>query len=113
MSPIIKGLHHKDLEILIDLIFRHSGWQRVGVSGETEKDIDLDLISPVTDERIAVQVKSTAGTDAWHSYRKKYEDMRGYSRFYFITHSPTSALLQAATISDDPGFILWDVEKIS
>jgi len=113
LIPIIKGLHHKDLEILIDLIFRQSGWQRVGVSGETEKDIDLDLISPITDERVAVQVKSSASTDDWRSYREKYADMRGYSRFYFVTHSPTSALLQAANIADDPGFLLWDVEKIA
>jgi hypothetical protein len=113
LIPIIKGLHHKDLEILIDLIFRQSGWQRVGVSGETEKDIDLDLISPVTDERVAVQVKSKASAFAWRSYREKYADMRGYTRFYFVTHSPTAALLQEAAAADDPGFILWDAQKIA
>jgi hypothetical protein len=56
LIPIIKELHPKDLEIFTDLVFRQSGWQRVGVSGGTEKDIDLDLISPVTGERIAVQI---------------------------------------------------------
>jgi hypothetical protein len=111
--PIVKGLHHKDFEILIDLIFRQTGWQRVGVSGETEKDIDLDLISPVTDERIAVQVKSKAGTEAWLSYQDKYADMRGYTRFYFVTHSPTASLKKAAASAEDPGFILWDAEKIA
>lgn len=113
LVPIIKRLHHKDLEILADLIFRQSGWQRVGVSGGTEKDIDLDLISPVTGERVAAQVKSRAGTDVWRAYRTKYADMRGYSRFYFITHSPTEGLRQEAAGADDSEFILWDAEKIA
>lgn len=113
LVPIIKRLHHKDLEILTDLVFRQSGWQRVGVSGGTEKDIDLDLISPVTGERIAAQVKSRAGADVWRAYRAKYADMRGYSRFYFITHSPTEALRQEAAGADDAEFILWDAERIA
>jgi hypothetical protein len=113
LVPIIRRLHQKDLEILADLVFRQSGWQRVGVSGGTEKDIDLDLISPVTGERVAAQVKSRAGADVWRAYRAKYADMRGFSRFYFITHSPDEALRKEAADADDPGFILWDAEKIA
>lgn len=113
LVPIIKDLHHKDLEILVDLIFRQSGWQRVGVSGGTEKDIDLDLVSPVTGERIAAQVKSKADADVWRSYRAKYTDMRGYSRFYFITHTPTAMLEKEAAEADDPGFKLWNAETIA
>jgi|GEM_PF-1156127 len=30
---VIRGLHWKDFEILVDLIFRQAGWQRVGVLG--------------------------------------------------------------------------------
>lgn len=110
---IIRKLHHKDLEILTDLIFRQSGWQRVGVSGGTEKDIDLDLISPVTGERIAVQVKSRATADIWRDYREKYADMRGYSRFYFVTHSPSEALRREAVAADDKDFVLWGVEQLA
>jgi hypothetical protein len=43
LIPIIKNLHEKDLEILADLIFRQAGWNRIGVLGGTEQDIDLDL----------------------------------------------------------------------
>lgn len=113
LVPVIRKLHHKDLETLTDLIFRQSGWQRVGVAGGTEKDIDLDLISPVTGERIAVQVKSKANAAVWRAYREKYADMRGFSRFYFVTHSPTTDLRREAEVSDDPAFILWDVEQLS
>ncbi len=113
LVPIIKKLHPKDLEILTDLVFRQSGWQRVGVSGGTEKDIDLDLISPVTGERVAVQVKSKATAAVWRAYREKYADMRGFSRFYFVTHSPDKELRKEAAAADDPDFVLWDVERLA
>ena len=113
LVPIIEKLHPKDLEILTDLVFRQAGWQRVGVSGGTEKDIDLDLISPVTGERIAVQVKSKASAAVWKTYREKYADMRGFSRFYFVTHSPDKNLRKEAAAADDPAFVLWDVEQLA
>jgi hypothetical protein len=113
LVPIIRRLHPTDLEILTDLIFRQAGWQRVGVSGGTEKDIDLDLISPVTGERIAVQVKSRATAAVWRAYRDKYADMRGYSRFYFVTHTPNEALRSEAAAADDQDFILWDVWQLA
>jgi hypothetical protein len=113
LIPIIKELHPKDLEILTDLVFRQSGWQRVGVSGGTEKDIDLDLISPVTGERIAVQIKSKASVAIWQQYRDKYADMRGFSRFYFVTHSPNAALRKEASAIEDPGFVFWGVDQLA
>lgn len=113
LVPIIRNLHENDLEILTDLVFRQAGWQRVGVSGGTEKDIDLDLISPVTGERIAVQVKSKAKTAVWRAYRKKYADMRGFSRFYFVTHSPAEDLQKAVAAADDQDFVFWGVEQLA
>jgi hypothetical protein len=54
LIPVIKHLHPTDFEILVDLIFMHGGWRRVGILGGTEKDIDLDLVSPITGEHIGV-----------------------------------------------------------
>lgn len=113
LVPIIRRLSPKDLETLTDLVFRQAGWQRVGVLGGTEKDIDLDLISPVTGERIAVQVKSRAHATVWRAYREKYADMRGFSRFYFVTHSPSEELRREAEAASDPDFILWDADRLS
>lgn len=113
LIPIIKKLHHNDLEILTDLVFRQAGWQRVGVVGGTEKDIDLDLISPVTGERIAVQIKSRAMADVYRSYRDKYADMRGFTRFYFVTHSPDETLRREAESADDPSFVFWGPEQLA
>lgn len=111
--PIIKNLHAKDLETLTDLIFRQAGWQRTGVLGEVEKDIDLDLLSPVTQERIAVQVKSTATESQYNTYCEKFRKTTGYTRFYFVTHSPNKSLAKAAHSSTVPGFIFWDAEQLA
>jgi hypothetical protein len=111
--PIIRNLHPKDLETLTDLIFRQAGWQRTGVAGEVEKDIDLDLLSPITQERIAIQVKSKASEAAYRSYQAKYSDMRGFSRFYFVTHSPNSALAKISLESNDGSFVFWGAEELA
>jgi hypothetical protein len=113
LIPLIRKLHPKDLEILTDLIFRQAGWQRVSVAGGTEKDIDLDLISPVTGERIAVQIKSRAAADEYLAYRDKYADMRGFTRFYFVTHSPNESLRKEAGAADDPSFVFWGAEQLA
>lgn len=107
LIPLIKMLHPRDLEILTDLIFQQGGWQRTGVLGGTEKDIDLDLTSPITNERIAVQVKSKATKQLYEKYAEIYSEMRGFTRFYFVAHSPDDALERAAREVDDDNFVFW------
>lgn len=113
LVPIIKKLHPKDLEILTDLIFRQSGWTRTGVAGGTTKDIDLDLLSPLTGERIAVQVKSSASRKVYEDYRSKFADMHGYARFYFVTHTPDAALEAFAVQAADSVFIFWGASELA
>lgn len=113
LVPIVQNLHHKDLELLTDLIFRQSGWNRIGVTGGTTKDIDLDLLSPITGERVAVQVKSRAGAGEYDAYRRTFTDMRGYARFYFVTHSPTRQLALSASEAVDPSFIFWGASELA
>ncbi len=113
LVPIIKNLHPKDLETLTDLIFRQAGWQRTGVTGEVEKDIDLDLLSPITQERIGIQVKSKASLSVYRSYQAKFADMRGFSRFYFVTHSPDENILASLAGQSDSSFVFWGVEQLA
>ncbi len=113
LIPVIQHLHHADFEILVDLIFMLGGLRRVGVSGGTEKDIDLDLESPITGEHIAVQVKSAANVTVWNNYKEIARGMKDYSRFYFVTHSPTKALQDAARSVDSTSYIYWDVNEIA
>lgn len=113
LIPIIKNLHPKDLETLTDLIFRQAGWQRTGVAGEVEKDIDLDLLSSITQERIAIQVKSKASASVYRSYQAKFADMGGFSRFYFVTHSPDESLKEISLEANDDNFVYWGVEQLA
>lgn len=92
LEIIIKNLYWADFEILIDLIFRQAGWQRVSTLGGTQKTIDLDLLSPITEERYAVQVKSQAGLSQFKEYQERFQDMKGYSKVYFVVHTPDSDL---------------------
>ena len=113
LIPIIRNLHPKDLETLTDLIFRQAGWQRTGVVGEVEKDIDLDLISPITQERIAIQVKSKASESVYRSYEAKFTDMKSFTRFYFVTHSPDESLQAIPEVASNSSFIFWDVNELA
>ena len=92
LEKVIKHLDPKDFEILIDLIFRQAGWQRVSNLGGSQKTIDLDLISPITKKRYAVQVKSKADLFTFEKYKIEFKDMQGYYQIYFAVHSPSQDL---------------------
>lgn len=113
LIDIIKNLNDKDFEILIDLLFSRLGWRRTGVLGGTEKDIDLDLISLMGDQRIAVQVKSRANAKIYNQYKSKYAGMLGYTTFYFVTHSPQKDLIEVTEKESESDFNYWGPEKIS
>lgn len=101
IESLIRSLHWKDFEVLVDLIFRQAGWQRVSILGGTEKTIDLDLLSPITSERFAVQVKSRADLAQFKQYQQRFEDMRGYRRSYFVVHTPSDDLIKAKDYTSD------------
>ncbi len=113
MIGIIRNLHPKDLETLTDLIFRQGGWQRTGVLGETEKDIDLDLMSPITKERIAVQVKSQTSEKEVLEYLDIFEEMSGYSKFYFVTHTELPKIGNPSSNIGKVPTIFWGVKELS
>lgn len=113
LEPLIRGLNEDDFEILIDLIFRQGGFYRTGKLGGTQKDIDLDLINPVSGERVMVQVKSRASNKVFEVYQSKFSNMTGgYSRFVFATHSPSGKWAESAK-NTECGIELWLVEKIA
>jgi hypothetical protein len=100
IEDIIRALYWKDFEVLIDLIFRQAGWQRLSELGGTMKDLDLDLVSPITAERYGVQIKSQANIKTFEEYQQKFADMQGFTRFYFVVHTPSDELSQATKTED-------------
>lgn len=92
LQVLIKSLQWKDFEILVDLIFRQAGWQRVGVTGKTAKTLDLDLIAPVTGEKCMVQIKSQSDLREFDDYVNEFAQMTGYDKFFYVVHSPSGDL---------------------
>ena len=93
LEAIISQLHWKDFELLVDLIFRQAGWQRVSQLGKTQKTLDLDLYTPITNERFLVQVKSRADETAFFEFIDHTVGMEDYTRYYLIVHTPANNLI--------------------
>lgn len=91
---LIAQLHWADFELLVELIFARSGWQRLSAVGGTQKDIDLALEQPATGERAFVQVKSKATAAVLQDYLARFAADPGYQRFFFVCHSPQGELPQ-------------------
>ncbi len=111
IENLIRGLWWQDFELLIDLIFAKSGWQRISVLGKTEKDIDLDIFSPVTQKRAFVQVKSSTSCLQIHEYYNSFIQYKQYDEMYFVFHS-ASFSIEDVDIKDTR-FHLWDVARIA
>ncbi|HEH9432597.1 TPA: hypothetical protein SIA29_004352 [Aeromonas sobria] len=111
IESLIKGLWWNDFELLIDLIFSQSGWQRISVLGKTEKDIDLDIFSPVSQKRAFVQVKSTTTANQIQSYREIFSQHHQYDEMYFVFHT-FSGRLENLSI-DDPRVAVWDISRVA
>ena len=102
-QALIEQLDWRDFEVLVDLIFAGSGWQRSsGVGGSGQADTDLILEQAATGERAFVQVKSRATPTVFADYVERFE-ASGYQRLFFVCHSPSGVLRAPA----DPRIHIW------
>lgn len=111
VESLIRGLWWNDFELLVDLIFSQSGWQRISVLGKTEKDIDLDLFSPVTQKRAFVQVKSTTNAAQIQSYQEIFSQHDQYDEMYFVFHT-FSGSIKGLDVRD-PRVSVWDISRVA
>lgn len=132
LVPAIQSLTPKDFEILIDLVFRNSGWRRTSVLGETMKFFDLILEEPFTKSSsgkfYGVQIKSRSDVGTFRHYCDSFENeyKDSFKRLFFVVHSPDEALrnitvensevelLLVPEIADlciDGGLVSWVMEK--
>jgi hypothetical protein len=96
----LKGLHWKDFETLVDLIFRNAGWRRTSVIGETMKFVDMELEEPITGDLYQVQIKSAASVNDFEEYTKNYSP-GSFRKFYFVVHSPEEKLANYQGVPDE------------
>lgn len=87
ISHLIKGLWWHDFELLVELVFSKSGWQRYSVLGKTEKDLDLDLYSPITKKRAFVQIKSSTDFSAFTKYVETFKNYNQFQEMYYVYHT--------------------------
>lgn len=123
LANLIDGLWWGDFELLVDLIFTNSGWQRVSRLGKDQKSLDLELYSPATGRRAFVQVKSQADPSAFIESVNAFEEHR-LDEMYFICHKFTGNRPhirdqrcffwdrdQLATLTCDLGLTRWLINK--
>jgi len=88
-ATLIQGLDWLDFEVMADLIFSRSGWQRISRIGGSQKAVDLVLEHPTLEGRAFVQVKSKAGQAELEASIRSYRESDSYRWMYFLCHSPT------------------------
>jgi len=125
LIPLIQNLTWKDFELLVDLVFSNPGWQRVSVLGKTEKNIDLDLRSPVTGERVMVQIKAASDKEEFDYYSQEFSRMKDFAAFFYVVHTPKKSLSNAkapsrtqlilaeqlAELVVNEGLVRWLIDK--
>lgn len=111
VEELIKGLWWHDFELMIDLVFSKSGWQRFSVLGKTEKDIDLDVYSPATQKRAFVQIKSATTRAELKSYIDTFHEYEQFDEMYFVYHTCHENLSDLETHYKN--IHLWDLKRIS
>jgi hypothetical protein len=92
LKPLIQSLSWKDFELLVDLIFTSSGWQRISIIGKTEKFIDIELITPVNNKKAFVQIKSQSSFEEFENYKNNFNNMKQYDEMFYVVHTPDKKL---------------------
>jgi hypothetical protein len=110
IDKMVKRLHWKDFELLIDLVFARTGWTRISVLGATQKDIDMEVRNLTADEIAFVQVKSSSDQAELNYYVDQFEAQSDrYARMIFAVHTADGLIPPA----DDPRVQVWTGERIA
>jgi hypothetical protein len=113
ISGLIQRLTWKDFELLVDLIFRQAGWQRMGQLGKTQKALDLDLLSPIRNERYLVQVKSRADNAVFRQIQDQTNDLGEYACYFLAVHTPHSNLTKESETETHKLWLPADIARLT
>ncbi len=113
LAELIQMLSWKDFELLVDLIFSQSGWQRISSVGGTKKTVDLDLVLPTTGMRAFVQVKAETTQAQLDLYSERFSsyapgELESSHQYFFVYHTSRRALR-----SPSARLALWGPEKVA
>jgi len=110
LGTLIRRLHDRDFEILIDMAFVNAGWKRLGRVGGNEPVKDLDLEMPLTRERAFVQVKCSTNQAGFESVVADYQTREHYNRLFFVYHTSSAPLVNQW---ENLGVVLMGAEDIA
>jgi hypothetical protein len=110
ISVAITSLHWADFETLVDLLFARCGWYRSSTIGGNMKLVDLVIEQPSTEERAAVQVKSSATQKVLDDYIAQTDQAEAFNRRFFVCHTPITDL---AVPEDREDVHLWSGIKLA
>jgi hypothetical protein len=120
---MLRLLIPRDFETLVELVFSTSGWRRQGITGKTQKTLDLDLILPSTGERAFVQVKSRTNSHQLAEYVARLDELGPYDRMFYVYHSGSPETTdervvvirpeRLAEMAFDAGLAEWLIRKTS
>jgi hypothetical protein len=104
IDKMVKRIHWKDFELLIDLVFARTGWTRISVLGATQKGIDMEVRNLTADEIAFVQVKSSSNQAELNRYIDQFEAQSDrYARMIFAVHTSDGLIPP----TDDPRVQVW------
>lgn len=92
LVPLIRGLHWKDFELLVELVMTQGGWRRVSATGGTKHTTDLELELPLSGERAIVQVKSKLEQSVAGKIASDLVDAAGDARVFIAYHTSPGQL---------------------
>jgi hypothetical protein len=110
VAVLVKDLHHKDFEILVDLILQRTGWARIANLGGVTEGIDVEAENAATGEVAFVQVKSRTSQRTLNEYILKFEERRErYARMIFAAHT-----VEGPSLSTSAGDVhIWDGKRVA
>lgn len=123
VAPLICGLHWKDFELLVELIMTQGGYRRVTETGGTQKTTDIELVLPLTGERLFVQVKARLDQSTADAIIPDLLKMADGGRIFIVHHSgppeiknvhPQVTIIGPASLAEhvvDLGLIKWIMGK--
>jgi hypothetical protein len=110
IDNMVRRLHWKDFELLIDLVLARTGWTRISDLGGTQKDVDMEVGNSTADEIAFVQVKSSADQAELNRYIDRFDlQSDRYARMIFAVHTPHGSI----PATDDPRVQVWTGERIA
>lgn len=87
LTPLIRGLHWKNFELLVELVMTQGGWRRVSATGGTQHTTDLELELPLTGERALVQVKARLDQSTAEKVTADLIEAAGNARVFIAYHT--------------------------